>query len=274
MVGSCWLGRHLVSGYFMMVVLHEGPLGYVHVFLSGVVLARVFLLLVYMDAHTGEAPDADTERLTLRSDRDQMQLPFIFKFGTSIALVCYLPLFWIPVRYDSPVLAVCHNGGLLPMMCLLLLCCSLETDLLASCLGSAPAKVLGRISYCQYIIQGNVWLLMLQHLQENFWMFLPVFLVLLGIIAYVMEWLVSAAVDWMLHDPLKQPAPLVLSESTDESSSEELRSTTDLWVCGLWVGPENDPKDISTVWASVTNSDTHWNSCHYEPLNLESLRSA
>lgn len=39
--------------------------GYIHVFLSGVVLARVFVLLVCVDAATGDTPDAETEDFEL-----------------------------------------------------------------------------------------------------------------------------------------------------------------------------------------------------------------
>lgn len=152
-------------------------------------------------------------------------------------MLVYLPLFAIPVTYDSPLMAMCHNGGLLPMMCFLLLCCSLETDLLASCLGSSVAKVLGRISYCQYIIQGTVRQLMLQQLFDHFSLVFPIFLVVLVTTAYLMEWLVSGVVDCLLSETSVQHAPLepVLasdSETSEESSSEDRRET-DLWACGL-----------------------------------------
>ena len=228
-----WKNLHIVSGYFMSIILHEGPLGYVHVFLSGVVLARILVLMTYVDAETRLEPDPETERLSLGT-REEIQLPCIFKFGTLIALGCYLPLFWIQVQYDTPILAICHNGGLLPMMCLLLLSLSLDMDLLAPALGSGFAKMLGRISYCQYIIQGNVRHLFLKPLHQHFWLVLPVFLVVLAMAAYLMEWLMSSLVDWMCQessDFRRQPSP-ALSESTEESESEDPKAT-DIFQCGL-----------------------------------------
>ena len=228
----------IVSGYFKMVILHEGPLGYMHVFLSGVVLARIFVLILYVDADTGEAPQVETERLSLRGNdpEEALRLPCstFCKWGFTITVIFYGScMTLIPVVYDSPSLAVAHNGGILPILCFLLLTCGLETDLFAPVLSSSVAKVLGRISYCQYIIQGNVERLMFEHLKSNFWTFLPLYLAILILTAYLMEWMVSAVQEWLAQESLGQAAPMILSESTEESSSEDHRSVTDLWVCGL-----------------------------------------
>lgn len=233
-----WMKVEIVSGYFKMVILHEGPLGYMHVFLSGVVLARIFVLILYVDADTGEAPQVETERLSLRGNdpEEALRLPCstFCKWGFTITVIFYGScMTLIPVVYDSPSLAVAHNGGILPILCFLLLTCGLETDLFAPVLSSSVAKVLGRISYCQYIIQGNVERLMFEHLKSNFWTFLPLYLAILILTAYLMEWMVSAVQEWLAQESLGQAAPMILSESTEESSSEDHRSVTDLWVCGL-----------------------------------------
>eukprot|EP00913_Durusdinium_trenchii_P019446 g18282.t1 len=187
---------------FMLAILKFGPLGYIHVFLSGVVLARVFVLLVCVDAATGDTPDAETEDFELSTG----QLPWILEFGSCLALVIYVLI--VMLRLDpwkaTGFYAFCHNGGLgdwsggiLPIMCLLLLACATEEDAMVPLLTSRVGKMLGRISYCQYLVQTNLeqavrpWLdLAVQH-GIGLWVGLPVYLLTLVFTAYVFEALAS-----------------------------------------------------------------------------------
>lgn len=128
-----------------MTALKFGPAGYLHVFFSGVVLARVFICC------QGEEPH---------------RLKLILGCGSPIALGCYLCLLYI-FAADGPIFYLCHNGGILPLMCLLLLACASELDPLVPLLKSPMGLVLGRISYSQYLIQTNLLSAMREHLEER-----------------------------------------------------------------------------------------------------------
>lgn len=211
---------------FMLAILKFGPLGYIHVFLSGVVLARVFVLLVCVDAATGDTPDAETEDFELSTG----QLPWILEFGSCLALVIYVLI--VMLRLDpwkaTGFYAFCHNGGILPIMCLLLLACATEEDAMVPLLTSRVGKMLGRISYCQYLVQTNLeqavrpWLdLAVQH-GIGLWVGLPVYLLTLVFTAYVFEALVSALVR--RAQDLATAAVEKCEGSSIESSSEEEKS--------------------------------------------------
>ena len=90
------------------------------------------------------------------------------------------------------VFSICHNGGILPVMSLLLLACASEEDLLIPLLKSRCGQILGRISYSQYLIQANVLGAMRHHFESSLGrLFIPVYLVTLIILAYIFEATVS-----------------------------------------------------------------------------------
>ncbi|CAK8996208.1 unnamed protein product [Durusdinium trenchii] len=141
----CWDLGLMIDSVFTMTALKFGPAGYLHVFFSGVVLARVFICC------QGEEPH---------------RLKLILGCGSPIALGCYLCLLYI-FAADGPIFYLCHNGGILPLMCLLLLACASELDPLVPLLKSPMGLVLGRISYSQYLIQTNLLSAMREHLEER-----------------------------------------------------------------------------------------------------------
>eukprot|EP00929_Paragymnodinium_shiwhaense_P079475 TRINITY_DN41376_c0_g1_i1.p1 TRINITY_DN41376_c0_g1~~TRINITY_DN41376_c0_g1_i1.p1 ORF type:complete len:523 (+),score=51.05 TRINITY_DN41376_c0_g1_i1:41-1570(+) len=144
-------------------VIVFGPLGYLHVFVAGILAARVFILSCTKDAVSGEPPCASTERLVL----DKRRAPLLFRFGcvAGYALYACLVYVWPDVQDDDGdggsvgrfKYWVMHNGGMLPVMLLILVGGACGADPLAQYLfRTSLFQVLGRISYAQYLLQFNV----------------------------------------------------------------------------------------------------------------------
>eukprot|EP00928_Gymnodinium_smaydae_P014000 TRINITY_DN1507_c0_g1_i1.p1 TRINITY_DN1507_c0_g1~~TRINITY_DN1507_c0_g1_i1.p1 ORF type:complete len:487 (+),score=46.88 TRINITY_DN1507_c0_g1_i1:106-1566(+) len=133
-----------------------GPLGYLHVFVAGVAAARILILTSMCDAATGEPPHENTERLALDGER----APLPFRYGCCIGYVVYIGLvFGFPQFSSSETYSYWffHNGGLIPVMLLILTGGALGVDPLATYVfQSKPFLVLGRISYAQYLMQHTV----------------------------------------------------------------------------------------------------------------------
>eukprot|EP00928_Gymnodinium_smaydae_P014001 TRINITY_DN1507_c0_g2_i1.p1 TRINITY_DN1507_c0_g2~~TRINITY_DN1507_c0_g2_i1.p1 ORF type:complete len:451 (+),score=41.42 TRINITY_DN1507_c0_g2_i1:210-1562(+) len=133
-----------------------GPLGYLHVFVAGVAAARILILTSMCDAATGEPPQENTERLALDGER----APFPFRYGCCIGYAIYIGLvFGLPQFSPSETYSYWffHNGGLIPVMLLILMGGALGVDPLATYIfQSKPFLVLGRISYVQYFMQFTV----------------------------------------------------------------------------------------------------------------------
>lgn len=139
--------------------MQAGPLGYIHVFVSGVVGARVFILTAMCDRDTGGPPTRDTQKLALQVEG----APRILRYGVSIGYLCYA-LCVVFAPYKSFYLMF-HNGGILPIMLLVLLGGAIGEDPIAKYVFRRPLLLtLGRISYCQYLLQDTVWDVCLEHL--------------------------------------------------------------------------------------------------------------
>lgn len=100
-IGVCWLWSGPLGAFrfilgikspiftsMLLGAVQFGPLGYLHVFISGVVAARVFVLVGTLDAATGEAPTASTKKLVLRTH----QVPPLFRYGCLLGYLIYLLL--------------------------------------------------------------------------------------------------------------------------------------------------------------------------------------
>eukprot|EP00928_Gymnodinium_smaydae_P053509 TRINITY_DN37486_c0_g1_i1.p2 TRINITY_DN37486_c0_g1~~TRINITY_DN37486_c0_g1_i1.p2 ORF type:complete len:430 (+),score=112.14 TRINITY_DN37486_c0_g1_i1:120-1409(+) len=129
----------------------HGCLGYFHVFLGGVVLARIFMLTCCKDAETGEEVTADTSTMVLAPE----QASVIFHYGCIIGYAIY---YYIVHTLHFPlslkIFFVVHNGGLLPIFSLLIFGASLGEDPIAKYLfKSRVMRFLGRMSVYQYLLQ-------------------------------------------------------------------------------------------------------------------------
>jgi hypothetical protein len=130
-----WESGRRDSLYWTNPWLTHGPLGYLHVFISGVVSARIFILTCTRDEHTGEPPKIDFKRITLSNKH----VPHLFRYGCLIgyALYCVLLPFWAiyghadwpapgSLKYESYLFL--HNGGLMPIMSLILVSAAAGMD--------------------------------------------------------------------------------------------------------------------------------------------------
>lgn len=73
---------------FLWCFLKNGPVGNVHIFASGSVAARLFILTCTRDATTGEVPNASTQRLRLAVET----APYVFRFGVILGYALYVVL--------------------------------------------------------------------------------------------------------------------------------------------------------------------------------------
>ncbi|CAK0794262.1 unnamed protein product [Prorocentrum cordatum] len=104
------------------------------------------------DAETGGPPTELSRHLALEVGK----APAIFRYGAIIGYVVYAFIV-VFVDYHAMYLFY-HNGGILPLMVLILLGCALGVDPAATYLfRSRPLLLMGRISYNQYILQETVW---------------------------------------------------------------------------------------------------------------------
>eukprot|EP00928_Gymnodinium_smaydae_P042080 TRINITY_DN28395_c0_g1_i1.p1 TRINITY_DN28395_c0_g1~~TRINITY_DN28395_c0_g1_i1.p1 ORF type:complete len:505 (+),score=61.59 TRINITY_DN28395_c0_g1_i1:59-1516(+) len=133
--------------------LAYGPLGYLHVFVAGVVMARIFILTCTVDVKTGKAPTSSFSKLSL----DSKDAPFACKYGCLLGYVIWLALIAIHFfAYDlrrEAVYLILHNGGMLPLMLLILGGGAAGVDPMAKYVFNwKPFVVLARLSYAQYIL--------------------------------------------------------------------------------------------------------------------------
>lgn len=125
-----------------MVLWEFTWVGYVHVFLSGVVLARFFIINSIIDVRTGESPLADFKELSLDSD----EIPFVLRYGCSIGYAtCAAVVLTMPTAFDAHHSSVyvrwaLHNGGMMPPMMLILLGGAIGEDPLARNLTSVYSE--------------------------------------------------------------------------------------------------------------------------------------
>jgi len=173
--------------------LEHGPLGYFHVYIAGVAMARVFILRCMVDMETGAAPTADFGRLTL----DTKSAPLAFRYGCIMGFTLWFALVacnqFVVSVHRAPTYYILHNGGLLPLMILILGGGALGADPLAQHVFRwRPFMILARLSFSQYILQGWVQEI-LQHHTLGMYFALPVLLPVAYIAQRVLERPLS---DW------------------------------------------------------------------------------
>mmetsp|Transcript_81016 Transcript_81016/g.203957 ORF Transcript_81016/g.203957 Transcript_81016/m.203957 type:complete len:876 (-) Transcript_81016:418-3045(-) len=190
---------------FNQYVIYHGWLGMLHVFVSGIVMARIFILTSMKDAEVGGPVTADTQRLAL----DPKRAPCFFRFGCCLGYLAF-GLLVVLVGKDGyhENVAFYHNGGILPVMLLMLVGGSLGEDPMARYLfQNRVFKMLGRISYAQYLIQFNVWGIVNGLFPKGHAMVSPkvVFPFALFVLSYIMERLVTrVGNEWLKPSKEKQ----------------------------------------------------------------------
>lgn len=183
----------------LSVVVRASPVGYVHTFVGGIACARIFILTAMHDAETLGPVNAESRRIALDSSR----APWFFRFGCClgysiyILLVALAPSEWV-VSLSSPVYYFSHNGGLMPVMGLVLLGAAVGIDPLAEWIfKSHPFLMLGRISYIQYLFQRSIWNFVKEHAAGDILMWLyPI--VLIAWAYSVQRWLQAPLTDWQI----------------------------------------------------------------------------
>jgi len=156
---------------FVDQMVRAGPLGFLHVFVAGVVTARVFVLTALRDAATGGRLTADFESLAF----DAEGAPLVFRYGCCIGYMLwaafaatFLSLSSADINNEDGPYVVFHNGGILPILILVLLGGALGTDPLAKHVFQTRIfKVLGQISYPQYLLQVPVQTFLSYYLLPN-----------------------------------------------------------------------------------------------------------
>lgn len=208
-LGCTWVDKRCYSLYYDYIIYH-GWIGMFHVFLAGIVMARVFVLTSMKDAEVGGPVFAETQKLAL----DPKRAPGIFRFGSVIGYAGYIILV---VALRSEGYKKCetffHNGGLLPLMLLVLVGGALGQDPMAKYLfQNRVFRILGRISYPQYLIQCNVWGMIMDIFPEE-GALVPrqaVFPFALLVLSYVLERLVTrVGVEWLKPSKDKRPPSIV-----------------------------------------------------------------
>eukprot|EP00928_Gymnodinium_smaydae_P051139 TRINITY_DN3465_c0_g6_i1.p1 TRINITY_DN3465_c0_g6~~TRINITY_DN3465_c0_g6_i1.p1 ORF type:complete len:432 (-),score=60.97 TRINITY_DN3465_c0_g6_i1:285-1580(-) len=154
--------------------LHYGPAGYLHVFASGVVGARIFVLTALSE-----------DRQSLRVENP----PFYASYGAVLGYLIYficVPSMKIP-QCPSGRFLLLHNGGFVPIHLLIIMACAVGVDPLAKYVFcSRIFNFLGRISYSQYLLQGPLWLAVTNRVHDPYTA-RKVFPVVLLLSAYLTE---------------------------------------------------------------------------------------
>jgi len=200
----------------MIDAMQTGPLGYLHVFVSGIVTARLFVLLSMHDASTDKPPLVTFEKLVLRADL----APFVFRFGCCIGYalwVCFNIAFFLvnPTGEHNLFYMFCHNGGIAPLIALVLLGGATGADPLANYVFQSKFfRSLGQLSYSQYLLQMPVGIFLAYYLipdspaaQERRFDFNPTkpafltsFFPLLVLCAYLAQRFIERPyTDWQRH---------------------------------------------------------------------------
>lgn len=167
-------------------LIYQGVLGFLHVFVAGIVAARIFILTSTSDAATGEVPSASTQRLVL----DKKRAPLLFRFG----IIAGYGVFALVAGFGGEKLYneytyFWHNGGIMPAMLLVLLGGSIGEDPIAKYIFQHPIFLtLGRLSYAQYLLQFRVWFMVKGYFEDvDVLAFKLVFPAVLLLCAYLTE---------------------------------------------------------------------------------------
>lgn len=140
--------------WHMIVVnlVKANPAGFVHVFTSGVVAARIFVLTGLRDPSTGAPPAADFKQLTAATEG----IPLMFRCGCSIGYLLWAVIAIVLVLNpkNQTYYIFFHTGGAIPSMALVLLGSAVGVDPIARFVFQCRVfKVLARLSYSQYVLQ-------------------------------------------------------------------------------------------------------------------------
>eukprot|EP00445_Apocalathium_hangoei_P014714 CAMPEP_0203867574 /NCGR_PEP_ID=MMETSP0359-20131031/16599_1 /ASSEMBLY_ACC=CAM_ASM_000338 /TAXON_ID=268821 /ORGANISM="Scrippsiella Hangoei, Strain SHTV-5" /LENGTH=533 /DNA_ID=CAMNT_0050785837 /DNA_START=44 /DNA_END=1645 /DNA_ORIENTATION=+ len=138
----------------IFVAIKGGALGYIHVFVAGVAASRVFVLTCMC-----WCPDASSAGGSGKGHfaLDSAGTPLLMRFGCCFGYGLYLAgVLLTPFLIDDYHIFF-HNGGMLPVMLLILLGAAAGSDPIAVwAFRSKPMLLLGRISYNQYLLQSVV----------------------------------------------------------------------------------------------------------------------
>mmetsp|Transcript_86479 Transcript_86479/g.217778 ORF Transcript_86479/g.217778 Transcript_86479/m.217778 type:complete len:246 (+) Transcript_86479:1-738(+) len=166
----------------LVITMRASPAGYFHIFIAGILSARIFILsATYVDKSTG--------RVAL----DGNSAPMLMKYGCCLGYLLWgLLIFFDP---DIPYL-IMHQGGLIPIMFLIIIGAAVGVDPLTTWIfKSLPLIILGRISYVQYLTQRSVWDLLRLHFPTTSvaWAY-PFVLVIWAYL--VQRWVESPYTEW------------------------------------------------------------------------------
>jgi len=148
----------------MVIAMRAGPLGYIHTYVAGALTARIFILSSMKDAQTDGPVQPSSNQLSL----DTQNAPRLFKFGCFFGYALYSVMVFVLGNQVSHFYMIFHNGGMIPIMGLLVLGAATGVDPITEWLfKSRPFIMLGRISYIQYLMQRSVWVFLNTHFEEN-----------------------------------------------------------------------------------------------------------
>jgi len=136
----------------VMNLVKANPLGFIHVFVSGIVTARVFVLTCLHDAATGAPPTASFKQLMAATDG----APLLFRWGCSVgySLWAIIAIILVLSPQNETYYIFFHTGGALPSMVLVLLGSAVGVDPIARIVFQCRVfKVLAQLSYAQYVLQ-------------------------------------------------------------------------------------------------------------------------
>jgi len=153
LAGYMWLVLESDRAEVLNSLIRATPIGYFHVFVVGIAGARIFILTAMVDSSTkGPVVEGQTQQLEL----DKSRAPAFLKYGCCIGYFIYV-IIAIFVPIDAVYFFV-HQGGLIPLMLLVILGAAVGVDPLTEWVfKSSLFLALGRISYVQYLNQRFVW---------------------------------------------------------------------------------------------------------------------
>lgn len=137
----------------LKVWMKATPMGYFHVFVAGIAGARIFILTAMVDSSTkGPVIEGQTQQVELEKSR----APAILKYGCCIGyLIWVLLVILVPL---DPIYYFVHQGGLIPLMLLIILGAAVGVDPLTEWVFKCGLLLaFGRFSYVQYLNQSLIW---------------------------------------------------------------------------------------------------------------------
>jgi len=175
---------HLIEGasgsarkHVVYILVYASPAAYFHVFIAGILSARIFIL-------SATCTNVSTGRLAV---------PILLKYGCCVGYLLYVVL----AVCEPPIPdSVAHNGGLIPIMFLVIMGAAVDVDPLTTWIfRSLPFITLGKLSFAQYLMQRPVWDLLRRNLSDEFTIKAYPFILVLS--AYLVQrWIGSPYAEW------------------------------------------------------------------------------